>query len=496
MATGCSNLMALFKVDLIIRVLLVLALTVCLDFTGFQPVRAAPETGIQVKELNLVFLHGMGGEPSTFQLLSDRLEELLHVYTTRYQELNPGVYIRVNTMTRYYPGYTNIETWAKNMTDSINRNFSDKQNLILVGHSMGGKTALYAVAHNTGNISSRVAAVVTLNSPVKSLNGYYVPGGGPVLNYMQTTLRGLDAGISESVVYYDSSRDGLIVSQSKHWLAFVSAEKAPISPEFDRAGVDVWPRQMDDGVVPLSAQFSEGADVIYYGNYGHSDFAKSSEAAGLIANNILHYIFGDSIECSVLSRSGNLEHEADWLLGTDHFSDVVGGVVTSSGSIRHRNSAFYKWREFEDIAGESVSGDKRAYSYINSSSIPVLRNLEESRWLNSDNTDDYRLYLRSRIGPMVSEKIDWIIYSSGLLPEENSRAFYDVEITEGTPLADINNIYWLHEDPRDPVLWIWSEAQSPFRWFKAKWRIYQVETRRVRIIDEIGIKVMTPDQLI
>jgi hypothetical protein len=71
-----------------------------------------------------------------------------------------------------------------------------------------------------------------------------------------------------------------------------------------------------------------------------------------------------------------------------------------------------------------------------------------------------------------------------------------VEINEGTPLADIRNIYWLHEeDPRDPVIWISSEAQSPFRWFKARWTIYQKETRRVNLIDEIGIKVLAADQL-
>jgi hypothetical protein len=32
---------------------------------------------------------------------------------------------------------------------------------------MGGKTALYAVAHNIGNIAERVDAVITINSPVK-----------------------------------------------------------------------------------------------------------------------------------------------------------------------------------------------------------------------------------------------------------------------------------------------------------------------------------------
>jgi pimeloyl-ACP methyl ester carboxylesterase len=479
------------------RLFLALSLICSLQLMFYQPAQAAPDNAIQVKELNLVFLHGMGGIPSTFQLLSDQMEALVPVYISRYQGLNPDIHIKVNLLARYYPGYEDIDTWARNITDSINQHFGDKENLILIGHSMGGKTALYAVAHNTGNISGRVAAVVTINSPIKNLDKYYAPGGGPVINYLQTTLRGLDTGIGNSVTYYDSSQDGLDVSRTKHWLAFVSGENAPLSPQFDRTGVDVWPRDMDDGVVPLSAQFSDGADIIYYGQYGHSEFSESSEASRTIADNIFHYIFGDPVECSVPARSGTMGHEADWLLGTDHWSDIVGGIEISSGTIQHRNGSLVKWKQFEDIVGKSVAGDKRAYTYLQSSSIPFLRSMSEARWLHSDNTDDYRLFLKSRIGPLISEKIDWAVYSSGLFPSGRERSFYDVEIYEGTPLADIRTIYWLHDnDPRDPVLWIFSEAQSPYRWFKAKWQIYQKETRTINIIDGIGIKVMTADQLI
>lgn len=473
------------------RLSLSLVLVLFAQLAVYQQVQAVPENPDRVKELNFVFLHGMGGNPCTFQLLSDQIKDLLPLYISNYQQIHPDISIKANTLVRCYPAYVGIVPWAQNVADSINTHFGDKENLILVGHSMGGKAALYATAHNIGNISDKVAAVVTINSPIRDLNHYYVPNGVPMLDYCRTTLLGSDVGICTSLAYYDSYYDGIAVSQTKHWLALVSAENAPLSQQFDRTGVDVWPRNMDDGVVPLSAQFSDGADVIYYGEYGHSDIGTLDETSRLVADNILRYIFGEPVECSVIARSGTLEHEADWLLGTDRWSDIVGGIVTSTGSIQHKNHSFFKWQEFEDSVGEQVEGEKRAYSHVQLSSIPVITSIKEARWLISDNTADSRLYLRSRAAPLASVKIDWTIYSSGLFPSEVERTFYDVEISEGTPLTGIRHVSWLHDDPRNPVIWIWSEAQSPFRWFKAKWYIYKKEIRQIKVVDDISVKILT-----
>ncbi|MFC2005436.1 alpha/beta fold hydrolase [Chloroflexota bacterium] len=143
----------------------------------FSPMRLASENSDRAIELNFVFLHGMGSTPCSLQLLTDRVMELVPLYAARYKIANPNATIEVNTLSRCYPGYVDIHTWANNIVDASNTHFRDKDNIILVGHSMGGKTALYAVANNIGNISERVAAVVTINSPVRSLSQYYVPGG-------------------------------------------------------------------------------------------------------------------------------------------------------------------------------------------------------------------------------------------------------------------------------------------------------------------------------
>ena len=452
-----------------------------LIFSG--TVQSAPEN--YVKEINLVFLHGMGGSPCSLQLLSDRIVARLPLYTPRYEQENPNTTIRVNTLIRCYPGYVDIQTWANNIADSIEKHFHGKDNLILIAHSMGGKAALYAVTHNIGGLANKVAVVVTINSPIKSLNRYHVPGGGPILDYCRTALLGSDQGICNSIDTYDSSQDGNWVGANKHWLAFISSERAPLSPQFDRAGVDTWPRYMDDSIVPISAQYSDGADIIYYGEYGHSDFGVTDEVAEYMADQILRYLFGRSIECCVFSRGGILEHTADWLLGTDYWNDIVGEVIASSGSLIHSNESYTRWQEWEDVVGESLPGDRKSSSRVRQVSLPLLTSIEEVRWFSSSNLEDFRLYLRTRAAPRSTVKVDWVVYQKGLLPVGTKRAYYEVEITNGTPLTGIRHASWGTDNPHDVRLRLWSEAQSPFRWFKAIWKVYHKESRTRNIIYEI-----------
>ncbi|MBN2239301.1 MAG: hypothetical protein JW712_05970 [Dehalococcoidales bacterium] len=466
-------------------------LLLCLQLSIFQAVQAAPSTEV-IKELNFVFLHGMGGNPCAFQSLADQINDMIPYFIDRYQEKNPGIQIKVNMLDRCYPGYVSIETWAKNIADSINEHFGEKDNLILVGHSMGGKTALYTVAHDIGAIADRVAAVITINSPVKKLNDYYVPGGGPMLEYCRTVLLGDDEGVCDSVAFYDSSADGLKISQEKHWLAFISAESSPVSSDFNQSGVDIWPRNLDDGVVPLTAQFADGADVIYYGQSQHSDAGEVEEISKNLSNFILLYIFGYPVDFSVPARTGIIEHEADWLLGTDQWSDIVGGIATANGTIVHQNKSFFKWGEWEDIIGDCEEGDERSYSHIHLASTPLISSISGANWV-SENTSDCRLNVITRAAPLTKLEVEWTVFSAGILPEENPRSFYDIEITKGTPLASIIGINWWKDNPQNPVIWVRSQAQSPFRWFEARWSTYMKESRVVNIIDDIPEQVISYD---
>ena len=177
------------------------------------PVKAAPEEPTRVKELNFVFLHGAGGSAYTMQLLSDTILEEIEPYILAYEEANPGIDIQVDSMNRSYPSDVDTETWANNIADSIGRHFSGKQNIILIGHSAGGKAALYAVANNVGGITEKVAMVVTINSPIKPMGDYYVTGGASVTDYCRARWLLADRGICDSISNYDSSEDGSLGCQ-------------------------------------------------------------------------------------------------------------------------------------------------------------------------------------------------------------------------------------------------------------------------------------------
>jgi len=475
------------------RAALLVAILLCVLAAFPASVQSAPLARIKVKELNFVFLHGMGGNCCAFQLLSDSLAEHLPAFMPGFEQANPGTTLRINSMTRCYPGYADIDTWAYRIVDDINVYFKDKEDLILVGHSMGGKTALHAVAQNLGGLADRVVAVVTINSPIRSLDRYHPPGGGPVLEYLETILLGSDEGVVASVTYLDSAEEGARVSRSKNWLAFISAEKAPLSPQFNRAGVDIWPRDMDDGVVPLSAQHSDGADVVYYGEHGHSDFGAQEAVASLLADRILRYVLGETVDCAVLARGGGLDHRADWLLGTDHWDEVVGDVITSSGVVWHRNESWTEWQEWEDVVSENLPGSKRSRIEATLASLPLLTGIAELRWLNPDDVSDCRLYVRTRAAPRNTVRVRWAVHIRGLLPQGVRRSHYEVEITASTPLATVPDASWVNLDSGDIRLRLRSEAQSPFRWFRADWRTYYTEGRQRNIISRIPVKLVWPD---
>jgi hypothetical protein len=244
---------------------------------------------------------------------------------------------------------------------------------------------------------------------------------------------------------------------------------------------------MDDGIVPLSAQYADGADVIYYGEYAHSGLGISEEVARFMADKILRYIFGGRIEYSVFTRGGIFEHEAGWLPGRDHWEDVVGGVPAGSGTLSHKNESYIKWQEWEDVVGLNLLEAKRD-SYIVSrvSSFPFFTAIQEVRWLSPDNPADGRLYIRTRAAPKNSVQVNWSVFQQGLLPSEVVRSHYEVEIVTGTPLTQITRVSWATEDPRDLRLRAWSEAERPFRWFKTEWRAYYKVSRERKLIDELS----------
>ncbi|MBM3182919.1 MAG: hypothetical protein FJZ83_02685 [Chloroflexi bacterium] len=463
------------------------AILLCLQLTITGTVRSAP--AVKVKELSFIFSHGAAGTACGMQLLSDVILERMPAYIGAYELSNPGIKVRVNVLNRCYPNDVDVETWARNIAESAERFLPGKRNLIIVGHSMGGKATLYGLAKNVGGLADKTALVVTINTPVKPLAQYQIAGGGSAVEYCRARWLRSDRGVCKSAAYYDSSEDGAWVGQNRHWLALISAESAPLSTQFDFGGIDTYPREMDDAVVPLSAQYADGADVIYYGQYFHSDFHTLREPAGLIADGILTYIFGGIIECPVLVKEGSLEHRATGFLGADHWQDMVGDMLGISGAVQHKNESLFLWQEWEDIVEympptyESVKRTRFEASLARNSS-PFAR-IEEARWLEPDNPEDFRLYLRTRAAPRQSLRVDWSIYRQDLLPKGKQRNRFEVRVVAGTPLTAINKASWATHDPRDLGIVVFSKAERPFRWFRAEWKVFQQESRYRKLIEEI-----------
>ncbi len=464
------------------RLPLLIAIALCVQISFSNSAKAADYT--QVIELNFVFLHGAGGTTCNMQPLADSIVEQVKGYIRDYEQAHPGTKIQVNTLQRCYPNNVDIDTWAKNIADSIDKYLHDKENLILIGHSMGGKAALYAVAHNIGGLSYKTALVATINSPVKAMQSYYFQGGMSALQYYPIRWLLTNLGIYESVGFYDSSADGKWVGANKHWLAFISAESAPQSGQFDFRGIDPFPHDMDDGLIPISGQYADGADVVYYGEHSHSDFADSDGVRRSMTNEILTYIFGGNIQCSVFGKGGIVEHKANWLPLMAYWEDVTGEVLVTKGKVSHWNQSYTRWQEWEDVVG-APEGTRSSFQARRVNWLPFLTSLEESRWLSSDNIANSRVYLQTRAAPRSRVQVEWSVYQQSLLPEGYPRDRYEVTILTGTPLAGIPLASWVSNNISDSRLHISSQAEGPFRWFTAEWKVYSKERRYRELIDEL-----------
>ncbi len=210
-----------------------------------------------------------------------------------------------------------------------------------------------------------------------------------------------------------------------------------------------------------------------------------------LADQILRYVFGGIMDFSVLGRAGSFEHKSDLLPGTDYWEDTVGGILADSGTLSHFNPSWFKWQEWEDIVGENVIGSTRCtFQFRQTVSFPLFSGIKEIKWVNPDNPEDGRIYIKTRAAPRSTVQVYWSIYQQGLLPEGIERNHYEVEIETGTQSTAISGISWETSDASDIRLRIRTQAQSPFHWFRVQWRLYYTESREVKLIDSFPIKAL------
>lgn len=234
--------------------------------------------------INLVFLHGFASSSSAMVLVRNNVIAGLRGYQLKD---NLGS----------YPNNVDVKAWAFNIGQRVNVNFPGKEkNVVLIGHSMGGKAAVYAVAHNSWGIANKVAMIFTYNTPYHRLDRYQVnyriPEG--IKGGCRTILKVLgigDRGVCESLATYDSVQDAANVrARGIPIYALFSGESEPLSNACNRLfkgkvslGLDLYPSDRDDGFVPLDAQVVDGTTGIFYGPFCHTDHTEP-DVAKTIAN--------------------------------------------------------------------------------------------------------------------------------------------------------------------------------------------------------------------
>ena len=83
------------------------AIVLCLILAGV-PGHFALASPVAEKDLNFVFLHGMGATSASTQPLADATESQAQGYIATYEQANPGIVVKVNTLQRSYPNNVDV----------------------------------------------------------------------------------------------------------------------------------------------------------------------------------------------------------------------------------------------------------------------------------------------------------------------------------------------------------------------------------------------------
>jgi pimeloyl-ACP methyl ester carboxylesterase len=296
-------------------------------------------------ELNLLYIHGVKNTASSRPNAQHSLDDLrnsidadIAVQIAAYQATHPDVSITVAsaaanlytatpsalrpsdsqdpalmddwevgdpgcTTTRQGDPCTTAYEWRYRLVQEINRLYPNKKNIILIGHSTGGRTA-FEVASNTGpdgagtfdwGVRDRIAGVVSINGMIDALqpNRYNVIGAA---SFVTTCKNGEYAGNVSGVASADW------VGQNKRSLALIS---------WGSCSPSLWTGE-NDGSLPFAAQgspLSRGLNMtpasgqtytvaygIKYGSFCHSTITNAGAAnhAAAVASakaNIYEFLF-------------------------------------------------------------------------------------------------------------------------------------------------------------------------------------------------------------
>ena len=350
----------------------------CLITTVF-PVQSLKEP----TNIHILFLHGMPETPNVLTPLKDEMSDLFSSYDINLDFCYP-----------HLPDSESVDTWAGNVAEEI-INWNPSGNIVIVGLSMGGKVAVHLTAEESFGVQDRIDSVITINSPLKSFNRYYNAFFGYfypsfLLPFMGTTMMNYSKpdGFID-VITFDSSSEAVWIASEKELVNFISGEPSPEERLFDGGFGDMFPRVLDDGTVPLPAQYINQGTVVYYGVKQHESVFRDLEEGGardLIAETIVNFLLGDSIMQSSKIDFGSVVFDQSGPFSQDCFQKIV--------SIENTNDFD---RDYFEIR---VSNESSIFHHASVS----------AEWM-TENSDELSLKIMvSQLRPFSKITIDWIVY--------------------------------------------------------------------------------------
>lgn len=306
------------------------------------------------RTIHVLFLHGMPETPGVLMPLKERLEELFEKQNIVFDFCYP-----------HLPDTASVADWSENVAEEINQ-WNPSGKIVVIGISMGGKVAIHLTAQEQFGVQNQIDSVITINSPIRSLNhffnsffGYYYPSfilpfmGTAVMNYSKP-----DGFID--VIQFDSSSEAKWIASEKNLLTFISGEQNPNDELFDGELGDMFPRAMDDGVVPMNAQYIHDGSIVYYGIKPHEAVLKDLSSQGAcdkIASTVFDFLMGKvimaSYECNngiILSSKGLFSEETSQYIVAnqsinqgkrDHLEIRIG----PNSSIFHHAKIQTQWKQ-------------------------------------------------------------------------------------------------------------------------------------------------------
>lgn len=264
--------------------------------------------------IHILFLHGMPETPNVLMPLQERISELFLdndlILDYRYPHL---------------PDTESVDTWAANVAREIDI-WDPTGPIVIVGLSMGGKVAIHLTSNEEFGVQDRIDSVITINSPLKSFDQYFNAFFGYhyplwLLPFMGKTVLGYDTSDGFiDVITLDSTSEANRIADEKNLLCFISSETATNDP--DGFG-GMFPRDLDDGTIPLKAQYVDNATVMYYGEKAHEAVFRDEESTEIIAHTIIDFLRGLPVMHSVQIKNGQVTFDRFGLTNADTFEKTL-----------------------------------------------------------------------------------------------------------------------------------------------------------------------------